>query len=39
MYIYIYTCEGYQQQQLIVITRYFMDFTQSSYDYTILFCM
>ena len=33
----IYFCEGYQQQQPIVITRCFMGFTQSSDDYTILF--
>ena len=35
--IYIYICDGYQQQQPIVITRCFMGFTQSSDDYTILF--
>ena len=37
IYIYIYICDGYQQQQPIVITRCFMGFTQSSDDYTILF--
>ena len=36
-YIFIYICDGYQQQQPIVITRCFMGFTQSSDDYTILF--
>ena len=37
MYIYIYICEGYQQQQPTVITRCFIGFTQSSDDYIILF--
>ena len=32
-----YICEGYQQQQPIVITRCFMGFTQSPDDYTLLF--
>ena len=32
-----YICDGYQQEQPIVITRCFMGFTQSSDDYTILF--
>ena len=32
-----YICDGYQQQQPIVITQCFMCFTQSSDDYTILF--
>ena len=31
-----YICEGYQQQQPIVITPCFMGFAQSSDDYTIL---
>ena len=35
--IYIYICDGYQQQQPIVITRCFIGFTQSSDYYTILF--
>ena len=33
----IYTYDGYQQQQPIVIARCFMGFTQSSDDYSILF--
>ena len=37
MYIYIYVCDGDQQQQPIAIARCFMGFTQSSDDYTILF--
>ena len=31
----VYICEGYHQQQPIVIARFFMGFTQSSDDYTI----
>ena len=35
--MYISNCDGYQQQQPIVITRCFIGFTQYSDDYTILF--
>ena len=32
-----YICDGYHQQQPIIITWCFIGFTQSSDDYTILF--
>ena len=33
----LHICEGFQQQQPIVIRQCFMDFTQSSGDHTILY--